>query len=210
MNETKNVTNEKSGIGSSRISMAAGTAGPLIALIFLVTDILISPWFSWYKSALSDLGVHTYGYLFNSGLIIEGLLNIVFVYGLRRYFKLKSYISAILIIAGVSLAFVGVFNEHFGAIHLVLALIYFILFPTGIVLFSLSGIKKRKYEAPMGIALSIIGLAFIIVGILEVFKLVSTPLALGFYEFMEAIALIIWSVEVSLSRIIDPSINRTN
>lgn len=185
-----------------RLATLTGAIGPIIALILLVTDVVISTWFSWFRNALSDLGVHQYGYLFNSALIIEGVLNIIFIYVLHRYFNLKSYISVILLIAGISLAMVGIFNEHFGIIHLVFALIYFILFPSGIILFSITGVEKRKYESTMGITLSIIGFAFIIVGILEVFKAVSTPLALGFYEFVEAIALIIWSAEVSISRTI--------
>lgn len=200
MNENSNESTHTTNRSLSQLATLTGAIGPVIALILLVSDIEISPWFSWYKSALSDLGVHSYGYLFNSALIIEGILNIIFMYALHRYFNLKSYISGILLIAGISLALVGVFNEHFGTIHLVFALIYFILFPSGIIMFSLSPTEKRRYEAPMGIALSIIGLGFIIVGILQVFKAVSSPLALGFYEFIEALALIIWSVEVSISR----------
>jgi hypothetical protein len=54
----------------------------------------------------------------------------------------------------------------------------------------------------MGVILAIVGLAFIVVGILEDFSLVKTPLGLGFYELVEAVCLIVWSVEVSLRRVI--------
>ena len=202
--------NTARGNGKYGSMVITGAIGPIIALIFVVTDILISPWFTWSESSLSDLGVHPYSFLFNYGLIIEAILNIFFVYSLKRQFRLKASIAIILLIGGLSLGFVGIFNEHYGDIHLTLALIYFILFPAGIILFSLSGISKGKFEAPFGIILSIVGLAFIIAGILQLFGLFKTPFGLGFYEFVEAVALIIWSVEASLYRTLKPfSIRKT-
>lgn len=200
-------TNQKSGghgheVSTSRKLVILGAIGPLLALILLSIDIAISPWFTWSKSALSDLGVHQYSILFNGGIFIEGLLNIGFIYGLYRYFRLGRVNAVILLIAGISLSFVGIFNEHFTGIHITLALIYFILFPLGIIGFSMSSSRKGLGERGMGVILAIVGLAFIVVGILEDFSLVKTPLGLGFYELVEAVCLIVWSVEVSLRRVI--------
>ena len=199
-NQNGNAFNAR--ISASRKLLILGSIGPLLALILLSTDIVVSPWFTWSKSALSDLGVHQYSFLFNGGIFIEGILNIGFIYGLYRYFSLGRVNAVVLIVAGISLSLVGIFNEHFTGIHITLALIYFILFPLGIILFSVAPSRKGRGERGMGVILAITGLAFIVVGILEDFSLVKTPLGLGFYEFVEAICLIVWSVEVSLLRVV--------
>jgi hypothetical membrane protein len=200
MTEARKHSDRNRQLNTPRVLIILGAIGPLLTLVLLSTDIAISPWFTWTKSALSDLGVHPYSLLFNGGIFIEGVLNIGFIYALYRYFDVKKVVAAVLIIAGISLSMVGVFNEHFSGIHITLALIYFVLFPAGIIGFSIPRSRKTGSERMLGISLSVIGLAFIAVGILEDFSLVRTPLGLGFYEFVEALCLIVWSVEVSLQR----------
>ncbi len=187
---------DETGVHSSyRWFMFFGIIGPVIAIGLVVVDILLSPWFNWRTSALSDLGVNNYSYLFNGGLVFEALANLIFIIGLRKMKLASTPVSAMLIISGLSLGLVGIFTEHHEPFHLIFALVYFILFPIGIILFCTTrGTLENSYKRTLGIITSIIGLIFIIAGILEDFGIISTYLGLGFYEFVEAVMLGIWPV----------------
>ncbi len=175
--------------------MFFGIIGPIVAISFVIIDTLISPWYTWSKNALSDLGVHTDSFLFNGGLLFEAATNVLFVIGLKKLKLASTPVSVLLIVSGLALGLVGIFNEHHEPFHLIFALIYFILFPIGIIIFSLSKRTLGKgYIRAVGIVLSIIGLAFIVVGILEDFNVIGTSLGLGFYEFVEAVMIGAWPV----------------
>ena len=174
-----------------------GIAGPIIAISFILIDVGVSPWFLWSRNALSDLGVHQYGYLFNSGLIVEGILNVFFVISLKRI-GITRYVQAMMIASGLSLAMVGVFNEHFGYIHLLFALIYFILFPVSIIIASASATLPGSLRF-YGIAGSATAIAVIIVGIGFVFHFVTIKnVGLAVPEFIEAVILALWSIFAGL------------
>lgn len=177
-----------------RMLLVFGIIGPVIAISFTILDVFISPWFSWYTNALSDLGVHPYSFLFNGGLLVEAGANLIFAIALRKMNYATGAVSAMLAIAGLSLGLVGIFNEHYSLYHLTFALIYFIVFPIAIVIFSSSRTLKSGYSRGVGYFCSIVGLAFILVGILQDFNLFSTGLGLGVYEFVEAFLLSVWTV----------------
>ena len=175
--------------------MFFGIIGPIVALGLVILDIFLSPWYTWADSALSDLGVQQYSFLFNGGLLLEAATNLLFVIGLRKLKLASLPVSVVLMISGLSLGLVGIFNEHHEPFHLIFALIYFILFPIGIIAFCATKRTLGKgYIKVVGTILSIIGLAFIVVGIIEDFGIINTSLGLGFYEFVEALMLSIWLV----------------
>ncbi len=154
-----------------------------IALIFI--NILISPWFSWGKNALSDLGVNKYGYIFNFAIFSEGIIN-----GL--YFSLYGNRGSslyLMIIGSFSLALVGVFNEHFGVIHLILALIYFTFLPIYIII---NSGKFNKLDRFFNLTMGILALFTIFIGILSIFKIIPKVTGLGVYETIEALLISIW------------------
>jgi len=67
-----------------RLAGFCGLTNPVIVFMLIALSISYSPWFSWTENALSDLGVHGIAaILFNSGLIIGGVLAITFAIGLR-------------------------------------------------------------------------------------------------------------------------------
>ncbi|WP_156778505.1 DUF998 domain-containing protein [Thermoplasma acidophilum] len=170
-----------------------GVIGPVITILFILIDVAVSPWFSWSRNALSDLGVHPYGYLFNSGLIIEGVLNIAFVISLKRI-RTAGYVQALMIVSGLALALVGVFNEHFGYLHLIFALIYFVLFPISIIIASVRA-SLPAWIRVYGIAGSAAALAVIVIGIGFVFHFVTIKnVGLAVPEFIEAVLLAAWSI----------------
>ncbi len=177
-----------------RILMAFGIVGPVVALSLTLVDVILSPWFNWSTSALSDLGVHQDSFLFNIGLIFEAAANLLFVIGLKKLKLTGTGTALALGVAGVSLGFVGIFNENHHPFHLIFALIYFIVFPLSIIAFSAGKRNSRGYARAVGYFTAVIGLIFIIVGIIQDFGVVSTPLGLGFYELVEAIMLSVWMI----------------
>ena len=188
----------------SNYLFAAGIIGPVIALSSVFMDVTLSPWFSWSANALSDLGVHSYYYLFDGGLIIEAMLNVVFVVGLFGMFRNKMGIAApLLIISGASLGFVGIFNENHPPFHVIFAMIYFLLFPVSIIIFSL---RTRSFSKPLsgfGIALSIVSLIAIFFGIGMVFNFLSLPgIGLAIPEIVEAVLLSAWMITLGTTLIL--------
>jgi len=158
---------------------------PWITIFLIILNILISPWFSWYKNALSDLGVHQYGFIFNSAIFTEGIIN-----GLYFFFHGKNSRQRYLIIIGsFSLSLVGVFNENFHLLHLIFALIYFILMPIYIILNSGYTENLNKF---FNIIIGTASLFVIIVGILSSFRLIPRILGLGVYEMLEAVLISMW------------------
>lgn len=204
---------EKDGI-NGRSLLFFGIVGPFIAILFVVLDILLSPWYSWYTNALSDLGVHPYSFLFNGGLIFEAVSNLLFAVALKKLNYAGTATATVLAVSGISLGFVGIFNENYHLEHLTFALIYFILFPAGIIMFSSGSRAGRSYSRTIGYFTSIVGLAFIIVGILQNFNLFSTGLGLGFYEFVEAVLLSIWAIYTAtlylLARADNPAVSESS
>ena len=158
---------------------------PWITIFLIILNILISPWFSWYKNALSDLGVHQYGFIFNSAIFTEGIIN-----GLYFFFLGKNSRPRYLIVIGsFSLSLVGVFNENFHLLHLIFALIYFIFMPIYIILNSAYTENLNKF---FNIIIGTASLFVIIVGILSSFRLIPRILGLGVYEMLEAVLISMW------------------
>ena len=174
--------------------LSFGIIGPLVVIPLTLLDVYLSPWFSWSSNALSDLGVHPYSYLFNGGLIFEAVSNFIFAIALRKLDLTSSGTAAALAVAGISLGFVGIFNENHPPFHLIFALIYFIVFPIAIIAFSAGSRAIGGYSRAVGYLCAIIGLVFIVVGIVQDFNVISTPFGLGVYELVEAIMLSIWTV----------------
>ncbi|MCK4425054.1 DUF998 domain-containing protein, partial [Candidatus Bathyarchaeota archaeon] len=118
-----------------KASGGSGILAPFIAFAFILLAIAHSPRFSWTENALSDLGVQqgVTAVLFNSGLIIGGLLNLVFALGLFMVLRgkiLGKIGSFILILDALALAAIGVFPENVKPLHLYASVAFFILFPT--------------------------------------------------------------------------------
>jgi hypothetical membrane protein len=57
-----------------------GVVGPLVAYLFIGVSIVLSPWFSWWSNALSDLG-HSVdsdvALLYNFGLLLAGFFMMI-------------------------------------------------------------------------------------------------------------------------------------
>lgn len=124
------------GLGSriSRVSGFVGFVTPFFTIACIIAATVSWNEFSWTNNALSDLGVQSgvTALVFNGGLVISGLLYIVFAAGLYHYSGLHFLGRAgtlILVWACFSLVAIGVFNEHFRPTHYIVSVSFFVSLP---------------------------------------------------------------------------------
>ncbi len=116
------------------IEALCGIFAPIIAFICILSAIASWSAFSWTNNALSDLGVQpgVTAPIFNSGLVLTGLLSIVFSLGLLRLLdnRLSGKIGvAVFAAACVALVCIGIFNESFSPTHFLVSVAFFLLLP---------------------------------------------------------------------------------
>jgi len=114
-----------------KVAGICGVAGPLVALSFIAVSILRAPWFSWTGNALSDLGARApSSCLFNTGLILGGILIGVFAVGLRWSLRGKALGNVgglTLLLMAAALCAVGIFPETAGDIHNYVSIAFFVM-----------------------------------------------------------------------------------
>jgi hypothetical membrane protein len=113
-----------------KLAGLCGVIGPIISLLLIAIAIAYSPWFNWFKNALSDLGVGEAALIFNSGLIIGGVLTTMLAVGLIQIFKkqvLGFLGSFTLVLSSISLLAIGLFAESAGRIHFYVSVSFFVL-----------------------------------------------------------------------------------
>jgi len=115
--------------------------------------IALAPQFSWTDNALSDLGIMpgSTSISFNFGLILSGMLTLLFASGLFAYFKGKSlgrFGAYVLILDSAALAAIGIFPENVKPLHLYASVSFFVLFPLSMLFVTASYL--RTSEARMG------------------------------------------------------------
>jgi len=110
-----------------------GIISATIPYLFILTSIILSPWFSIYDNALSDLGNIAHNgyvaYIFNFGLMIAGLFTTSFAILLsyvKRSWKFLIW-TPLLLITSVDLFLIGVFSEDWGVAHWIVSVIFFLM-----------------------------------------------------------------------------------
>lgn len=132
------------------------TAGALEFLVFMLLAELLYPGYSVSGNYISDLGVGRTAVIFNSSIIVLGLLVISGGYFLFPFSKAG---SVILMLAGLGAALVGVFPENTGEIHSLSALLVFSMggiFPFAIIL------RLRSFYTAVYVLLGIVSLASLV------------------------------------------------
>jgi len=122
------------------IGAICGMAVPIVAFAAILSSIALSPWFSWYSNALSDLGNYarsSVAIIFNLGLVISGILTVVF--GLGIFDDLKGSKpgrvgALVLMMAGAALTGIGIFSEDAGRIHFYVSVAFFSLVPISLLI----------------------------------------------------------------------------
>ncbi len=174
--------------------LISGIIGPVITLLLIFIDISLPGYFSWHINSLSSPGIHGY-YLFDSAIMFDGIMNTVFAVSLYKIYPIKFLSIGTIITGSVCLFFAGIFNENYGTVHLIFALLYFITLPLGIIIFSL--FKINRYINIYGYIIGILSLVIIISGILINFHYINIKIGLSVTETVEAILLGSWSVTIS-------------
>jgi hypothetical membrane protein len=179
-----------------RVAGLCGIIGSVLPVTMVVAGTFLSSWFRWNVNALSELGVGEEALLFNSAMLIGGVLNFLFDIGVYRYFKGKqARTGAIsLMLSSMFLALSGVFTVDSLLLHVLVALGYFMLAPAGFIIIG--------YRTPdtvvkkLSIACGIAALAAIL--ILPVIFYVA-PFNVGFAvpELIEALIILVWTVFIS-------------
>ncbi len=112
-----------------------GIVSPLVALLCIAVAIPLSPWFTWFGNALSDLGNYNNGVavaiLFNSGLVITGLSALLFtVWFLTKTESPPTKIGLfVFAVSDAFLVLVGILSENAGRIHFIVSVGFFATFP---------------------------------------------------------------------------------
>ncbi|MBC7219400.1 MAG: DUF998 domain-containing protein, partial [Hadesarchaea archaeon] len=117
--------------GRLRLAGICGIAAPIVALLFIFTAIALSPWFSWTANALSDLGVGEAALIFNSGLVLGGVLATVFAATILTTYqdRVRRAGALVFLLGTISLIGIGIFSEAAGRIHFYFSVAFFVLVP---------------------------------------------------------------------------------
>jgi len=187
----------KTNVQNHMLIMLGGLCGILgsvlaLGMVFAVT--VISPWFRWDTNALSELGVGEVSLVFNSAVVIGGVLNFIFALGARKYLSGRRVVRigvALVMLSSVCLALVGIFTVAYHFAHAIVSLGYFVLAPTGFTLIWLG--TERDTIRTLSIVTGIAALLAIL--ILPMMFLV-VPFKVGFAvpEIIEALILAAWMV----------------
>jgi len=129
-----------------------GVIGPLIAHVFIWISIILSPWFSWQKDALSDLGHAVWSDvapIFNFGLLLAGFL--IMVYAVTAFRKHAKYTSICLTFSAFLLQMIATFDEVYDFLHHAVSVLFFISLGVTLIVYMM------ERRAPLTIIVFIIG-----------------------------------------------------
>jgi hypothetical membrane protein len=177
-----------------RLGGLCGILGSVLSLVMVFAATVISPWFRWDTNALSELGVGEVSLIFNSAVVIGGVLNFIFALGARKYLSGRRVVRigvALIMLSSVCLALVGIFTVAYHFAHAIVSLGYFVSAPIGFILIGL------------GTEIDTIRTASIITGIAALLAILTLPMIfpvmpfkVGFAvpEMIEALILAAWMV----------------
>jgi hypothetical membrane protein len=177
-----------------RIAGVCGVLTPIIVLTLILLAIYYSPWFSWTENALSDLGVQgTAAILFNSSLVVGGVLTVIFAIGLREILLNKTsgrIGTLIFILDAAMLCAIGIFPETAGNVHLYVSVAFFVLLPMSLFLNGVA-MMQRPSERKLGLFTIIAGIVAATVWMLP-WRAVAIP------EIISALAVSVWSIVLGI------------
>lgn len=134
-----------------RLSGIMGIIAPIIAFTCILLSIASYPPFSWTNNALSDLGIKggITAPLFNGGLMISGILALIFAAGLLKLPN-KSIVGKIgvLVFALAALALItgGVFPENAKPMHYYASVAFFVFFLIAMLVIACSSLYAKSVK----------------------------------------------------------------
>ena len=159
----------------------------------ILTAVYLSPWFSWFRNALSDLGVDgIQAVIFNSSLMLGGVLALIFALGLRRSMNgnmLADAGAVLLVLSALFLFSIGLFPETFGRVHFYVSVAFFISAPLSLLIMGVSMIWRRRVK--LG--------AFTVISGLTAASIWAIPWsAAAIPEILAAVIISLWSITLGL------------
>lgn len=149
--------------GQSGITRIAGICGifiPVVIFTCLGLSIASSPWFTWTQHALSDLGIQkSTEALFNYGMVVGGILTLIFSLGLRKILSNKTG-AYILSFSAVALIGIGLFPETIFALHFFTSASFFVLLTIALLIIGIT-IKHNSFERSIGVSAFVLALVAI-------------------------------------------------
>ena len=131
-----------------RIAGACGITSQIVGLTALLVTISNSPWFSWTENHISVLGVEgSMTRLFNCGLILIGVLSLIFAFGLRKSLsssRLGQWGIASLVLGSIAISAMGIFPRTLGLPHDVASIAFFVFVYLAIFLIGVMAITTSQ------------------------------------------------------------------
>ncbi|MGQ9726051.1 MAG: DUF998 domain-containing protein [Candidatus Bathycorpusculaceae bacterium] len=192
-----------------KLAGISGIITPIIAFTCIFSAIASYPQFSWTNNALSDLGVQwgITATLFNSGLVIGGILALLFAYGLFKILEDKTAgkIGAFLfVIAALSLICIGIFPKSSGRIHYYVSVAFFTFIPLSALVIGATFIIEADLK--MGLFTFIVAFFAALVWIIQ--WTVGFGRGVAIPEALSAIAASLWIIVVSFKMFREASPNK--
>lgn len=171
---------------------------PIVAFTSIMLAISNYPPFSWTNNALSDLGIQNWptAILFNAGLIVSGILALVFVSGLYIFLKENALgkIGVFLFLLDTwALIAIGFFPENLKPMHLYASIAFFMLFPMSMLINTETLLRSGKTKT--GLFTLLTALVAAITWILQWTVKFGSGVAIP--ETISAISASVWMVAMS-------------
>jgi hypothetical membrane protein len=187
-------------VRSNRVWLSAGIIASAVFLILYYIAMSQDPDYTFGKNYLSDLGIGPGAWAFNSGLVIAGVLLVLFsVMGVRPMLgtpTISKIAAAFLAIDGVLLACIGIFTEDYDPEHYIFSIAFFLTFLLTAVLMTIA-LWKTKVLGTFGYAFS---------AVIVVFGLILLPMGGDpFSETAAVFSIIVWGVGISVVALLKES-----
>lgn len=151
---------EKSNPENNIITRIAGFCGillPIVVLLCIGLALSHSPWFRFTEHAFSDLGIEGISAIFfNSGMILGGILALVFSLGLIKILQNKTG-AYMLSLSSFAFIGIGIFPETVYTLHFIVSAAFFMLLAISFLIIGLTIIRDQS-ERTMGILATLFAL----------------------------------------------------
>ncbi len=153
-----------------KVAGLCGILGPIIGFASIGLAVYCASWFSWTENWLSDLGGTpgerpiwsargTASVIFNVGLLLAGILGIIFATAVRKIRMLDTPLGRIgtllFLLDMFALCAIGIFPESTGTPHSVVSFIFFLLIPLS--LLPIGSTIRKTSEKNLGLYVTLLG-----------------------------------------------------
>ena len=107
---------------SRKLAAICGIVAPVVIIIAFGLTIAMTPGHDMQDDWIGDLGVVEAGYIYTFGLILAGILTIIFSLELRK--KIMS--GYLVFIGGILLIGIALVNKNYGEIHITISALFFV------------------------------------------------------------------------------------